>query len=145
MHVLLDRAWFKSFCTQRANKIALLIYARTMSSVSSTRKNLFFHRLFRSVRGAKTDAETEDRYYAMEEKILREHKYFTHKMWMFCGSAVLRLSYQIGKVTVREFSILRRRLFRVLRRAKDDVDVNARVEAFFRQVRKEHHHHHGDE
>ncbi len=140
MTVLLDEEWFRKFCTERVNKISLMIYARTMCTVSPTRMNLFYDRLFNSAMGAKTDKETEDRFYAMEERILREHSFFTHRMWKYCGAAVMRLCYQISggsKVKVREFLVLRRRLFRLVRRARDDADVNARVEAFYLKIRQE--------
>ena len=58
----------------------------------------------------------------------------------------MRLCYQVGiagssgggkkmvEIKVGEFVILRRRLFRALRGATDDADVNARVEAFYEKV-----------
>jgi len=143
--------WFKKFCSERVHKISLMIYARTQSTVSFARRDLFYDRLIDSVTGPGTDEEKEDRYYAMEAQILGEHKFFTYRMWKFCGSTVMRLCYQVGisastagsssdsdgnvvEIKVGEFIILRRRLFRALRGATDDADVNARVEAFYKKV-----------
>ena len=138
--------WFKKFCSERVHKISLLIYNRTQSTVSLARRDLFYDRLIDSVSGPGTEQEKEDRYYAMEARILAEHKFFTYRMWKFCGSTVMRLCYQVGiagsggekkkmvEIRVGEFLILRRRLFRALRGATDDADVNARVEAFYEKV-----------
>ena len=146
--VLLEKEeWFRKFCSQRVHRISLLIYARTQSTVSLARQDLFYGRLIDSVSGSGTDEEKEDRYYAMEARIIAEHKFFTYRMWKFCGSSVMRLCYQAGiagsgggekkkmvEIRVGEFLILRRRLFRALRGATDDADVNARVEAFYEKV-----------
>ncbi len=134
-----DEAWFESFCAHRVNKIALLIYVRTKSSVSSARMDRFFDRLMKSVKGAKSERESEDLFYAMEDRILSEHKFFTYRMWKFCGQAVMRLLFQLHRerrtLAGREFPVLKRRLFSLLRKAVDDADVNARVDAFCKKVR----------
>lgn len=139
MLAIQDKKWFKRFCAHRVEKMALIIYARTMSTVSPERKARFFRRLMRCVKGAKTDKESEDLYYAMEDKILSDHRFFHFKMWNFCGQTAMRLSYQFrnGTILMSEFRKLRRRLFRILRKCADDADINAKAAAFFEKVRGE--------
>lgn len=136
--------WFKSFCRQRVEKLALFIFARTLTSVSRARKDRFYARLYRSVKHASCERDAEDLFYAKEAKILGEHRHFSYKMWRFCGSSVARLCFQIevlnrgrGGVGRREFFVLRKRLFDRLCRATNDDDVNNKVKDFFKKVHDE--------
>ena len=70
--------------------------------------------------------------------MLKENTFFSVRMWNFCGSSIMRLSFEIehsGKgVKTTEFFALKKRLFCILRNAEDDDDVNALNNMFAEQV-----------
>lgn len=134
--------WFKALCSERSEKLALFIYARARKLVSSGRRDRFYSILYKSVKHATTEKDAEDRFYATEGRILRNHRHFSYRMWEFCGKAVMRISHQIGAMRINnrggvrfsEFPVLRRRLFSILRKAGNDADVNKQVDDFSKQI-----------
>ena len=136
--------WFKALCKQRAEKLKLFIYAKTSKSVSRARVDRFYLRLYKSVKQSTTEKDAEDRFYAEEARILDEHRHFTYNMWMFCGRLVVRLCNQVdhlllhaGVAKSRDCPALKRRLFDRLCKAGCDVDINHKVDEFFKEVHAE--------
>ena len=128
----------KRFCIKRSSKLALFVYARTMLRVSPLRVKQFADRLFECAKGAVDDDEANTRLNTMETSMLKENTFFSVRMWNFCGSSIMRLSFEIehsGKgVKTTEFFALKKRLFCILRNAEDDDDVNALNNMFAEQV-----------
>ena len=128
----------KRFCIKRSSKLALFVYARTMVRVSPFRVKKFADRLFECAKVTLDDDEANTLLSAMETSILKENSFFSVRMWKFCGSSVMRLSFEIehsgGGVRASEFFNLKKRLFRILRNAEHDDDVNSLNNVFTEQV-----------
>ena len=134
---------FKAYCAKWAHRIALTIYGARMVTVPPAGVKRFALRLYRSAKGAASEDEINDAMLKVQNAILSEYTYHSVRMWKFCNGTVIRLFFQLAIqhswVKFEEFPRLefQRRLFGVLRRASDDADVNARVDAFFTQVHGE--------
>jgi len=132
----------KRFCAKRAKKLSLFLYRATMRAVSPDKRKRIANRLFNSCVGADLEEVINDRIQAEEDAILEQHKFNSLKMWKFCGVAVVRLARQLGlkgtSVRFSEVPVLQKRLFKTVRTAVSDADVNAKVDSFFEQMlRKE--------
>jgi hypothetical protein len=131
----------KRFCARKAHRVSLFIYARTMRSVSHSQKRWITARLLKSSIGASDEGMISDRIHAEAEVILEQHKFNSLKMWKFCGVAVVCLARQLGlkgtSVRFSEVPVLQKRLFKTVRTAVSDADVNAKVDSFFEQMLKE--------
>jgi hypothetical protein len=112
-----------------------------MRSVSHSQKRWIAARLLKSAIGASDDGMINDRIQAEEDAILEQNKFNSLKMWKFCGVAVVRLARQLGlkgtSVRFSEVPVLQKRLFKTVRTAVSDADVNAKVDSFFEQMLKE--------
>lgn len=129
----------RTYCCHLADRIALIIYASKKITISLPQKRRFAMRLFRSARRAPTPEAADDRLFEVQQAIFAEYQYHSLRMWAFCGAAVVRLSFQIAafggrEVRFSEVPALRRSLFRYLRKARDDEEVNARVGLFFNRA-----------
>jgi hypothetical protein len=134
---------FKAYCAKWAHRIALAIYGARMVTVPPAGVKRFAMRLYRSAKGATSEDELNDAMLQVQIAILSEYTYHSIRMWKFCDGAVIRLFFQLAiqHSWVRFENFPRRsfqkRLFGVLRKASDDADVNARVDAFFTRVHGE--------
>ena len=130
--------YLKRFCVRRAHKVSLFLYQTTMRVVSPAKKRWIAARLLKSALGASEDEMINDRIHAEENAILEQYKFKSVKMWKFCGSAVLRLCTQSGLkgkiVRFDEVSVMQKHLFKSVRTAQNDGEVNAKVAAFFEQT-----------
>ena len=130
--------YLKACCDKLAHKISLVIYACKMVSVNPVRVKSFSRRLYSSIEHATTEDEVNDKLLETQEAILEEYTYHSLKMWKFCGEAVMRLSLLIalhsGSFMFSEIPMLQKRMFRSLRKARNNAGVNARGARFFQKV-----------
>ena len=128
----------KTYCARLAKKIALVIYAGRMVTINSRVVKRFAARLFRSARDSSTEEQANNALFLEQTTILGEYRFYSASMWKFCGSCVIRLLHQLhDRATFQDFPRLRSSLFHALRKASDDADINARVDAFFTAVHAE--------
>ena len=125
----------KTYCARLAKKIALVIYAGRMVTINCRGVKRFAARLFRSARDSSTEEQANNALFLEQTAILGEYRFHSVHMWKFCGSCVIRLLHQLqDRATFQDVPLFRKRLFHVLRKASDDAEINARVDAFFTAV-----------
>ena len=131
----------KAFCKRYARKIALTIYGARMVTISPVGVKRFAARLFSSAKDAGTEDEINDALQKTQREILGEYRNHSLRMWSFCGRCVIRLYVELAiQYPWVEFDSpnrlnVQRRLFRVLRKATDDADVNTQRDLFLTAVR----------
>lgn len=127
----------KTFCTMRANRMALEIHAHTRIPMRRKMINALKDRMLESALQAADDDDVTVRVNDVQDAFVGEIKYRTPRMWKFCNTMaiILAMRLSVNDTTMRRgitwrahmTRVLRQRFFRRVVGANDDNDVNARV------------------
>ena len=143
----LSPALIKSFCIRRSEQIAREIHAFTRFPLRETQVTRLEERMFDNAKRATSDEDVTRLVTDVEDAFIQEIRYRTPRMWKFCREVATLLAMQLNMEPrnrgrplawrLRMIRILRRRMFRTVMDAKDDDEVNRRMQAIEEAVMAE--------
>jgi hypothetical protein len=130
-----------SFCCLRANKLAMLIHATSHIPLTERQTIRVTERMYMAAKEAVSDADVTARVNDVQDNYISEVQFRTPGMWKFCRSSATLLAYRLslesnqrkGRLQLDIAWRLRKRhalsiaMFKAVRGAADDNDVNARI------------------
>ena len=134
----------ESYCTKRAQTTAQQVHAFTRIPLRETQVTKLEERMIDNAMRAESDEEVTRLVSAVEDAFVQEIRYRTPRMWQFCRKVATLLAMRLfmepkntGRTLewrVRMIRILSRRMFKTVMDAKDDEEVNRRLQTIDESV-----------